>query len=129
LLGPSKQIREARTALQLDAAETASEGDEWLYALTLSELVVPTALSTGAILCRAPLPNERDTLCNWRLAYDIEILGAVDSTEQRARATLLAARSRGATRGVLFTNSPSAVRTYEALDFQRTDDYGLVLFR
>jgi predicted GNAT family acetyltransferase len=127
-------------------------------------------------------------LCAWRLAYDIETLGATDSVESRERAaevldaqiadahvwvavnqgqlvslsafnaalpdivqlggiytppefrgrgyakaavvaSLLAARDRGATRAVLFTDNPSAARSYEAVGFQRVGDYGLILLR
>ena len=41
---------------------------------------------------------------------------------------LLVARERRATRAILFTSNPSAVRTYEALGFTRIGDYALVLF-
>ena len=86
LSGPLAQVRLARAALGLAGVATALEGDdEWLYTLDLSELVVPTALSNGAIVCRAPRPDERDMLCRWRLAYDIETLGAIDSEEHRRR--------------------------------------------
>lgn len=44
-------------------------------------------------------------------------------------ASLVAARQRGASRAVLFTKNPSAVRTYEALGFRRLGDYSLVLLR
>jgi predicted GNAT family acetyltransferase len=44
-------------------------------------------------------------------------------------ASLAAARDRGVSRAVLFTNNPSAVRTYEAVGFRRTGDYSLVLLR
>ena len=81
--GPLDQVHRARAALGLAEADTALDGDEWLYALDLSELVVPAALTSGAIVCRPPRPEERDTLCAWRLAYDIETLGATDSDEQR----------------------------------------------
>jgi GNAT superfamily N-acetyltransferase len=85
LSGPLEQVPRARSALGLADADAALEGDEWLYALDLSELVVPDALSSGAIVCRAPRPEERDTLCAWRLAYDIETLGATDSAENQRR--------------------------------------------
>ena len=186
--GPLDQVRRARAALGLADADTAADGDEWLYALELSELVVPAALSSGTIVCRPPRPEERDTLCAWRLAYDIETLGGTDSDEHRRRsaefldaqitagdawvavddgaivslsafnaslpdivqlggiytppglrgrgyakvavaASLVVARERGASRAVLFTNNPSASRTYEALGFRRVGDYALVLFR
>jgi GNAT superfamily N-acetyltransferase len=37
-------------------------------------------------------------------------------------------RKRGAERAVLFTSNPNAVRSYEAVGFRRTGDFGLVLF-
>lgn len=85
LSGPLEQVRLARTALGLADAAAALEGDEWLYALDLSELVIPEALSNATIVCRAPRPEERDTLCAWRAAYDIETLGATGSAEDRLR--------------------------------------------
>ena len=188
LSGPLAQVRETRTVLALDAADVTLQSDEGLYALDLSELVVPVALSTGDGACRVPRSNERDTLCAWRLAYDIEAIGATDTPAQRARATaaldaqiangnvwvavendrpvslaafnaalpdmvqlggiytppelrgrgcawvavsgsLLAAQKRGASRAVLFTNNPSAVRAYEAVGFHLVGDYSVVLFK
>ena len=41
--------------------------------------------------------------------------------------SLLTARERGATRAVLFTDNPSAVRSYEAVGFRRVGTYGLIL--
>jgi len=89
LCGPAAQVRAARTALGLDATPTALEGDEWLYALDLSELRVPAALSNSTVGWRPPRPDERDLLCEWRAAYDVEVLGAVDSPGQRRRAAEL----------------------------------------
>lgn len=43
-------------------------------------------------------------------------------------AQLKAASECGVTRSVLFTDNPSAIRCYEALGFERTDDFGLILF-
>ena len=42
-------------------------------------------------------------------------------------ASLLAARERGVSRAVLFTDNPNAVRSYEAVGFRRVGDFGLVL--
>jgi len=83
--GPVAHVRDARTALGLDAAEAALDEDELMYGLELADLVVPAALSNGTIVCRAPRPDERDLLCEWRLAYDIELLGTTDSAETRTR--------------------------------------------
>ena len=85
LSGPLEQVHQARSALELNAANVALDGAEGLYALDLLELVVPDALSAGTVVCRSPRPEERDTLCAWRLAYDIEVLGATDSAKHRQR--------------------------------------------
>jgi predicted GNAT family acetyltransferase len=188
LAGPAEHVRKARVALGLEEASAAVEGDEWLCTIDLAAVVVPAALTDGDLSVRAPSPEERDLLCEWRMAYDIELLGATDSIESRQRsaafldaqiaagnawvavaggrpvslsafnaalpdvvqlggiytpmehrgrgfarvavaASLLAARDRGVSRAVLFTNNPSALRTYEAVGFQRTGDYSLVLLR
>ena len=188
LSGPLEQVQAARSALDIDAADLALDGAEGLYALDLSELIVPQTLLDGTVVCRAPHTDERDLLCAWRMAYDIEILGATDSEEHRQRsaqfldaqiaegnawvaiadhvlvslsafnaslpdivqlggiytppefrgrgfakaavaASLLTARDRGASRAVLFTNNPSAVRSYAAIGFRRIGDYSLLLLR
>jgi GNAT superfamily N-acetyltransferase len=87
LAGPLPQVEQARTALRLKAEDASYNRDEWLYGLDLCDLTVPIALSTGLIACRAPVASERDTLCAWRLAYDIETLGATDTDETRRRST------------------------------------------
>ncbi len=187
LMGPIAQVAVARAALGLEDAPTQIDGGEWMFGLDLADLVVPAALERGEVLCRPPMPAERDTLCEWRLAYDIELLGAADTPQTRryssefldrqiaesnawvaidrgqlvslsgfnatlpdmvqlggiytppalrgrgyAKAAvagaLVAARQRGATRAVLFTNTASAARSYEGIGFRRTGDYCLVLF-
>ena len=85
LSGPLEQVRQARSELELDSADVALDGAEWLYALDLSQLVVPEPLSNGTVVCRPPRPEERDALCAWRLAYDIELLGATASPSTRRR--------------------------------------------
>lgn len=83
--GPLPQVDQARAALGLKAEDASYNRDEWLYGLDLCNLIVPTALSTGLVACRAPLPEERDTLRAWRLAYEIEALGAMEADETRRR--------------------------------------------
>jgi GNAT superfamily N-acetyltransferase len=188
LAGPAEQVHRARVALHLENAATAMDSDEERYALDLSAIIVPPALSGGTVTWRAPHSGERDTLCAWRMAYDIEVSGATDSPESRHRsataldaqiadgnawvatqdgvpvslsafnatlpdivqlggiytppelrgrgfakiavaASLIAARDRGVSRAVLFTDNPSAVRTYEAVGFRRGGDYSLVLLK
>jgi len=65
----------------------------------------------------------------------VQLGGIYTPPEQRGRGyakvsvagSLLVAAQRGATRAVLFTKNPSAVRSYEAVGFRRIGDYGLVL--
>ena len=186
--GPLAHVQQARAALGLEQAPTRTDFADRLYALDLSALCVPATLASGAVTCRAPRASERDLLCAWRLAYDIELLGADDSEESRKRAaafldsqiadkaawvalengvlvslsafnaslpdivqlggiytppelrgrgyakaavagSLLAARERGASRAVLFTQNPSAEACYRSLGFERLGEYGLVLLR
>ena len=75
LSGPLEQVRQARSELELESADVALDGSEWLYALDPSQLVVPEPLSNGTVVCRPPRPEERDALCAWRLAYDISFWG------------------------------------------------------
>jgi len=85
LSGPRSQVREARAALGAGGADARFQGDDTLYGLDLSNLIIPAALRANAELVRPPLPRESDTLCAWRLAYEIELLGASDSSEIRRR--------------------------------------------
>ena len=85
LAGPQDHVRQVRAALGLERTPTAMDGGEGLYALDLADAVVPDALSNGTIAWRPPLPEERDLLRAWRLAYDIELLGATDTPEARQR--------------------------------------------
>ena len=186
--GPLEQVRRARAALGLAEAPAKVDFHDQLYALDLAELAVPAALSSGSVVCRAPLPEERELLVSWRHAYNIELLGGTHSEAQRAQAasfldwqiadrnawvalaagvpvslsafnanlpdivqlggiytppalrgkgyakcavagSLLVARERGASRATLFTQNPSAARSYEGVGFRRLGDYGLVLLR
>ncbi|HZR22327.1 MAG TPA: GNAT family N-acetyltransferase [Vicinamibacterales bacterium] len=92
-----------------------AEGNAWVYV----ENGVPLSLSAF----NATLPDI------------VQLGGIYTPPDVRGRhyakisvaASLVAARERGATRAVLFTNSPSAERTYTALGFARIGDYALVL--
>jgi uncharacterized protein len=85
--GPLVQVREAQVALNLADAPAAMNSDEWLYGVDLSDIAVPQALQSGLVTTRPPLPEERDLLCAWRLAYDIETLGSTDTPETRKRSS------------------------------------------
>jgi GNAT superfamily N-acetyltransferase len=82
--GPLSQVHHVRAALDLLARPARADGDEWLYALDLIDLVVPAELTSGAVTCRPPAAGECEMLHEWRMAYDVESLGARDTPEQRA---------------------------------------------
>lgn len=83
MAGPIAQVPVARAALGLDEAPTKTDGGDWMYGLDLADLTVPAALVRGDVTCRPPRQEERETLCEWRIAYDIELLGATDTPEAR----------------------------------------------
>ena len=85
LVGPPDQVDAARAELGLANAATTLDKPEALFALELSDLVVPSLLSNGALTCRAPKPEERPALYEWGFAYDTETLGAEDTAEARQR--------------------------------------------
>lgn len=85
--GPLDQVRGAQAALNLSDAPAAMSEAEWLYGLDLTNVIVPEILQRGVVTTRPPLPDERDLLCAWRLAYDIETLGSTDSFETRERSS------------------------------------------
>jgi uncharacterized protein len=85
--GPADQVRVARAALDLLDAPAAMDDDESLWGLDLVDLVIPEILQSGAVTARPPRPEDRDVLCDWRFAYDIESLNSPDSLETRQHST------------------------------------------
>ena len=59
------------------------DSDEVLYALDLTDLVIPGLLLDGSVTCRPPLLRERELICGWRIAYDVETLGGTFSVGGR----------------------------------------------
>lgn len=85
-IGPTSQVQQARKTLGLSAAATRPSDSEWLYGLDLAELRPPEALRTGFLEYRPPLPREHALLCEWRMAYEVESLGAEPGAELREAA-------------------------------------------
>jgi predicted GNAT family acetyltransferase len=54
-----------------------------LLALDLADLPPPPGMPD--VVCRPPLDTERDLLRAWRIAYDVEALGATSTPEARRR--------------------------------------------
>ncbi len=78
--GPADQVALARGAFELPVA--AVDEVESLYSLELADLIVPAALGE----CRRPVATELPQLADWRRAYHVESLGAIDSDDVAAQA-------------------------------------------
>jgi hypothetical protein len=76
IMGPLKQVQEARSALNMDDAACQIDSTEALYALALGELVVPPALRDGRVRWRRPKPAEASLLAAWRYDYSIAALNS-----------------------------------------------------
>jgi RimJ/RimL family protein N-acetyltransferase len=87
LLGPLDEVRRARTALAMTATPSQLESDEGLYALGLSDLVLPGGLRDGNLTCRAPRAHELPLLVEWRYAYSREALNGApgDALREQCR--------------------------------------------
>ena len=87
LIGPLSHVKAARTALGMDHVVARKDDDsEALFALELAELVMPARLERGDVTARPAVAQDRDLLCEWRVAYDCEILGGEATAEARRSA-------------------------------------------
>ncbi len=82
LLGPRTQVAAARDALGLNDAPLQSQSDETLYGLDLANLIEPKV--DEAVVLRPLQPEDRETISDWRIAYNVETLGGKDTPEARA---------------------------------------------
>ena len=83
VVGSGEQVQATRQALGLSGAETTLDSREDLFALDLGDLVVPPGLSAPGRSCRPPRESELELLTQWRVAYEMEALGAQDGAELR----------------------------------------------
>lgn len=81
IVGPWGQVVAAREALGLLDAPASLESRQILFALRLRDLVVPALLASGGVRCRHPRADELPGLVAWRVAYEVESLGATDGDE------------------------------------------------
>lgn len=115
--GPVEQIHAARQALGFDQVPTQLEEQETLFALQLTDLVVPEALRDGTLECRPPLPEERQLLGDWRLGFDIESLNvkATDSARKRAGESVDAQIAEGNAWVVIAQGTPVSYSAFNAV--------------
>ena len=100
-IGPDDQVSAIQAGLRTDAAaleralDVQIDHSEKLYRLDLAELSVPDALRSGAVVGRLAEPRDLDVLTAWRVAFEIEGLGAEDSPQRRADARAAVSRLIG----------------------------------
>ena len=83
LVGPWTQVDEVRTGLGRDRSVSTSSR-EALFALPLANLIVPAALAVGRVACRLATPRDLDLVTSWRIASEMELSGAQDTSQLRA---------------------------------------------
>jgi RimJ/RimL family protein N-acetyltransferase len=91
LSGPWPQVVAARAALDLAARPASMDSREDLFSLELGDLVVPSALTDRACLCRRLEPKDVEQCVAWRIAFRIEALGEApgEKLETTSRETIL----------------------------------------
>lgn len=87
VIGPDKQVRAAQAVLAQSPATIQLDSTEKLYALPLTQLILPAALRSGELLGRRIQADDLDLLTEWRIAYSIEALEETDGPHlhQQAR--------------------------------------------
>jgi uncharacterized protein len=116
LVGPWAQVSAARTALGDDGARVRLSSHEDLFALDLTEIVVPAPLADGRVRCRRPEAAELPLLVDWRIAYDVEISNGADTPALRQATVVDIARlhARGATWVLTAGGGPVAYSAFNA---------------
>lgn len=87
ILGPWEQAVAARQILGFERRAAEIESREDLFSLNLARLRVPDLLAKGAVRGRLAREEEiEEPLADWRVAFEVETLGATPSEERRRRA-------------------------------------------
>ena len=83
LIGPDDQV--SAVMAELDIKDPIVQVDEAskLYSLDLDDLAAPDDLSAGTVLGRRIQPHDVELVTEWRVAYNIELLGETDSPQLR----------------------------------------------
>ena len=84
LLGPRAQVDAVRAAVGLSDAATQAEHHEKLMGLDLAKIVLPKL--SEPLVDREFRREDRATLIDWRVEYDIETMASTDGPAERAAA-------------------------------------------
>jgi uncharacterized protein len=77
--GPANQVEAATDILGLKEKHISLVEREILFSLSLCDLKIPSALTTGEVLCRLPEPGELELLSEWCAAYTVETLAQIET--------------------------------------------------
>ena len=90
MVGPGEQCFAILDALNVSPDVIHLAEQEQLYTLALDALVVPPALTEGAVQVRRANAADVDLLADWRVDYSIEALGVADTsaTRQQSRESI-----------------------------------------
>jgi predicted GNAT family acetyltransferase len=116
LIGPQRQVDVAKKTLSLDAARIMLDETEYLYSLTLTDLIVPEALRSGQLRGRRIERADLDLLTRWRVGFSHEALGEEPSDRlwNRCRASAERSLDRGTTWILEEGGKPVATSSFNA---------------
>ncbi len=83
LIGPDGQVSAVMAELDINNSIVQMDEASKLYSLDLGDLAVPDDLSAGVVLGRRIQPRDVELVTEWRVAYNIELLGETDSPQLR----------------------------------------------
>ncbi len=95
MIGPAEQVVAARATLKMNNALIKMDGTEKLYALDLSNLIVPDDLVSVRVTGREIAPDDLELLLEWRIDYEVHTLGADPTPELREKLQAFLKRSCG----------------------------------
>lgn len=98
LAGPANQVARVLDALRPEPANLQVDEVEMLYTLSLDQLSVPAALTSGALRGRPLDWHDLDQVVEWWVAYGIETLGEQDTAAARQQRRLGAESAIGEAR-------------------------------
>jgi predicted GNAT family acetyltransferase len=99
ILGPAGQVQAAKDDLALAERAIQLDQTEYLYRLTLADLLVPEGLRTGHLVGRRIQPRDVDQVTEWLVAFALESLGEEESPRlwERTRANVERKQEQGIT--------------------------------
>jgi RimJ/RimL family protein N-acetyltransferase len=90
LIGIDEHVQRAKENLGLVQADYQIDEADGLYSLDLANLIVPSQLEAGQVQGRRLEPGDIDLVTEWRVAYLVEFLDALENSDlwERSRASM-----------------------------------------